>query len=269
MAGTDVAIRTVSERIASDEMAVKLRGATGNQALATRIQRAALTAIQTNPDLLSGQVTQGSVYTALLRCAQDGLLPDGREAAFVRRGKEIVYQPMVGGFRKRAAAHGFTLEAQVVHAGDDFDYELGIFPTLRHKPPQLGVDRGAIIGAYAIARHLAHGTFIEIMPRDEIDQVRKASSTSERGPWSNWYGEMARKTVARRLFKQLPLGAGEADNSLLEADEIAFGPFADLPQVDPALDEPVVDALADVIDAEPEPDDQGAFRIPDGATSGS
>lgn len=259
-------VRTVSERIASEEMAVKIRGAVGNRDLANRIQRAALTALQTNPELLSGQVTQTSVYTALLRCAQDGLLPDGREASFVRRGKEIVYQPMVGGFRKRAAEQGFSLTAQVVYAGDEFDYTLGLSPTLIHKPPKLDIERGDPIGAYAIAHHPDHGSFLEVMSRGEIEQVRKASAmgNATKGPWAEWWGEMARKTVARRLFKQLPLGAGESTRraeAMLEADEIAFGPFADLPQIDPAAEPD------DVVDGEAveEGAEQSHFPIPEGA----
>jgi recombination protein RecT len=272
MAGSDVAVRTVSERIASDEMALKLRSAVGNDALARRIQRAALTAIQTNPDLLEGRVTQSSVYTALLRCAQDGLLPDGREAALVRRKSEIVYQPMVGGFRKRAAESGFTLEAQIVYEGDVFEYELGLTPTLRHIPA-IDRERGEPRAAYAIARHRDFEPFVEVMTKSEIEHVRKSSSYPNGGPWSKWWGEMARKTVARRLFKQLPLGADPSGRaaSLLEADELAFGPFANLPtdvpvapELEPASFEPTEYMDPDgVVDA----DDQSAFEIPEGARS--
>jgi hypothetical protein len=39
----------------------------------------------------------------------------------------------------------------------------------------------------------------------EVEKVRKVSKTGDRGPWKDWYSEMARKTAARRLFKQLAL----------------------------------------------------------------
>src|SRR3954453_7102800 len=44
-----------------------------------RFLRATVTALLTNPDI--GEATDISIFRALLRCAQDGLLPDGRQAA--------------------------------------------------------------------------------------------------------------------------------------------------------------------------------------------
>jgi recombination protein RecT len=244
----------VATQIAGEEMRTKIEQAVGNRELAIRIQRAALTSVQTNPDLLAGNVSRSSFYNALLRCAQDGLLPDGREAAFVRRKNEVVYQPMVGGFRKRAAESGFSLTAQVVFAGDEFDYELGTAPRLTHKPPNLDIERGDPIGAYAVATHAEHGTFIEVMSKGEIEQVRKSATTD--AVWRSWWSEMARKTVARRLFKQLPLGAFSTRvTSMLEADELAFGPLGALPEVD-------VTPELEVVEGEVE---QETFVIPDGA----
>ena len=47
---------------------------------------------------------------------------------------------------------------------------------------------------------------MEVLGRPEIEQVRATSraATSDSGPWGNWPSEMYRKTVARRLFQQLP-----------------------------------------------------------------
>lgn len=250
------AVSEVATQLATDEMRGKLEQAVGSRELALRIQRAALTAIQTNPDLLAGNVSKPSVFTALLRCAQDGLLPDGREAAFVRRKSDVVYQPMVGGFRKLAAEAGFSLTASVVRAGDDFDYELGMEPRLTHRPPALDIERGDPIGAYAIAKHAEHGTFIEVMSRGEIEEVRKSATTQN--VWNSWWGEMARKTVARRLYKQLPLGAlSPRATSMLEADELAFGPLGALPTVDVEPEEPEAELVED--------GEQEAFVIPESA----
>src|SRR5438552_225044 len=46
-----------------------------------RFTRATLTAVQQNPELIT--VDKRSLYNSIVRCAQDGLLPDGREAALV------------------------------------------------------------------------------------------------------------------------------------------------------------------------------------------
>jgi hypothetical protein len=53
-----------------------------------------------------------------------------------------------------------------------------------------------------------------------IERVRKVSraSGSSSGPWVQWWDEMARKTVFRRLSKWLPLDA-EADELMRRDDE--------------------------------------------------
>jgi recombination protein RecT len=43
------------------------------------------------------------------------------------------------------------------------------------------------------------------MSRAEIEQVRAVSRSKDGAAWSQWWGEMARKTVLRRLIKRLPL----------------------------------------------------------------
>lgn len=205
-----------------------------------RFVRAATTAIQLNPDVVA-RGSKGSVLTSLMRCAQDGLLPDGKEAALVLFGTECRYMPMVGGFRKRAADHGFSLTAQIVHKNDKFTYELGLNAKLEHTPTPLDEDPGEFVGAYAIAKHATLGTFIDVMRKSEIEQVRSVSRAKGGDLWTKWFGEAARKTVARRLFKQLPLTADPRAASMISADDEMFdlspGPLSDLPVVDPSDEE--------------------------------
>lgn len=203
------AVQDVCAQIAGQEMAAKIRQALPPNLTLERFVRVTLTAVQQNPELVT--VTGGSLYQSIIRCAQDGLLPDGREAALViyktKGEKQVQYLPMIGGLRKVAAKHKINLAAYVVYAHDEFHYELGIEPVVRHKPPPLDHDRGDPIGAYAVATDNRGQHYLEVMSRQEIEAVRRVSraATSEYGPWVNWWGEMARKTVARRLFKQLPL----------------------------------------------------------------
>jgi len=49
------------------------------------------------------------------------------------------------------------------------------------------------------------GIQYDMMVKSEIDAIRKRSKSGEFGPWVSDYGEMARKTVIRRLFKYLPV----------------------------------------------------------------
>lgn len=215
-----------------------------------RFTRTAKLALQLNPDLIDVQDKQ-SIFTSLVRCAADGLIPDGRQAALVKvkvKGKEqVAYWPMVGGQRYIAANHGYSLEAHCVYAADVFEWELGFSPSVVHRPPPLDRERGDLIGAYAVATRLADGRkFLDVMSRGEIEAVR-AKSPSARFDWSPWNtntSEMYRKTPAKRLFKQLPLGdVSDADDRVIategEIEEATaeIPELANLPTVDPSEDE--------------------------------
>ena len=75
-----------------------------------RFMRVVMTAVQNNPALL--RTTRQSFFNACMRCAQDGLLPDGREAVIVPFDAESAssetasYMPMIGGWRKKVRNSG-------------------------------------------------------------------------------------------------------------------------------------------------------------------
>lgn len=177
-----------------------------------RFVRVTLTAIQQNPKI--AEADRQSLYNSAIRAASDGLLPDGREGAFVEfRAKDpdgrwvakVQWMPMVGGIIKRLAQAGISIDAQVVHENDEFEQTLGDDAAIRHKAPKLGTPRGKPLGVYAIAR-LPNGMVMrEVMDHEQIEQVRAASKSKDSGPWAAWWTEMARKTVIRRLAKRLPI----------------------------------------------------------------
>lgn len=176
----------------------------------------ALTSIQNNPDLL--RANRVSLLNSCLRCAQDGLLPDGREAAFVMFKNQAVYMPMVTGVLKRIRNAGRlkTIYSQIIYENDDFDFftdEHGEHVT--YKPKLFDESRGKIKGIFAVA-NFDGGVFVEVMSLKEIEKVRKVSRSSNNGPWRDWWEEMAKKTVIRRLAKRLPLSS-EAQ-SVVDAD---------------------------------------------------
>jgi len=167
-------------------------------------------AVQEDPDLLKADRT--SLFLACQRAAQDGLIPDKREGALVvystKQGdqwiKKVQWQAMIGGLRKRLAKNGFDIRTEIVYEGDFFDHELGDNPAITHKRPHLDSDRGKIIRVYAIATHTETGTkYREVMSVDQINEIRAVAKSDK--IWSKWFSEMARKTVARRLIKSLPI----------------------------------------------------------------
>jgi phage RecT family recombinase len=192
-----------------------------------RFTRTALMAVQQNPDLMGND--QQSLYLSIMQCAKDGLLPDGKEAALVlffdkkTQTKKTQYIPMVGGLRKIAAEHKVALAAYVVHAEDKFEYELGFDPAIVHRPPKLGETRGEIVGVYACAIDSLGQKYLEVLSVDEVEKVRKVSRAKDAGPWKEWYAEMARKTAARRLFKQLALpDLSERASNVLAANDAEY-----------------------------------------------
>jgi recombination protein RecT len=185
--------------------------------------RTVMTAVQMQPDLLNAD--RRSFLAACMKAAQDGLLPDGREAALVifrtKNGPMAQYMPMIGGLLKKLRNSGqlASISAHVVYAEDEFVYELGDEERIVHRPKLTG-DRGQPIKAYAIAKTKDGAIYREVMSIDEINEVRSVSRAKDSGPWVTWWSEMARKTVLRRLLKRLPSSADV--DAVLESDNETY-----------------------------------------------
>lgn len=199
-----------------------------------RFIRTTITAVQMQPQLL--ECDRRSLLGACMKAAQDGLLPDGREAALVifrtKDGPIAQYMPMVGGVLKKIRNSGelASISAHVVYSNDLFDYELGDDEKINHKP-FLGEERGKPIAAYAIAKTKDGAIYREVMSVAEINKVRQVSRAKDKdaGPWVQWWDEMARKTVIRRLAKRLPSSADLEQT--LELDNEVSG-FVQAPAVE-------------------------------------
>lgn len=193
-------------------MAPQFQAALPKHVTVEKFTRVAMTAIQNSPDLAN--VDRASLFGAIVRLAQDGLLPDGREAAIVKFGNKAQAMPMIAGILKKVRQSGDVakVSAQVVYEADEFVWHLGFDEDVTHNPPALDKPRGKAIGAYATAVLKDGSRLLEVMNFDEIEQVRKVSRASGNGPWVQWWGEMARKTVMRRLSKRLPMSTDIEDD---------------------------------------------------------
>ena len=100
-----------------------------------------------------------------------------------------------------------TVTAQVVYANDEFEYELGLNPVLKHKPC-MG-ERGEPIYVYATFRTKDGGYGFECMSVADIRKhAQQFSDAYKRGytsPWVTNFEEMAKKTVLKRVLKYAPL----------------------------------------------------------------
>lgn len=186
------------------QMAPEIQRALPKHLDADRLTRIAMTTIRQTPKLLDCNIQ--SLLAAVMQSAQLGLepnilgqayiIPYGKEAQFV-----IGYRGMID--LARRSGHIESIYAHPVYDQDEFDYEYGLDPKLRHKPA-IG-DRGQFIGAYGVAKFKDGGYHFEFMPKAQIDERRKRSKASGNGPWVTDYEEMACKTVIRHMFKYLPI----------------------------------------------------------------
>jgi len=99
------------------------------------------------------------------------------------------------------------IDVQLVHENDEFWLRFGEEPY--HKiSGKSAFNRGEIIGVYAVGKELdARGieqVYVDPMSVDEINDIRNRYSQQKNGTaWTNSWGEMAKKTVLRRLTKRL------------------------------------------------------------------
>ena len=189
-----------------------------------RFQRVVMTAAQQNPDILLAD--RRTFLMAATKCAQDGLLPDGREAAFVIFNTKVKidgkdqwikaaqYMPMIAGIQKRALNTGLitSLQGHVIYENDTFLWQQGTDEKLEHRPLFPG-DRGEPIGAYAVARIKGEDKpLFRVMDKDRIEKARQVSRNKDGAVWKAWWDEMAIKTVVRNLAKSMP---SDAEMSML------------------------------------------------------
>ena len=195
-----------------------------------RFIRTVVTAVQMNTDLLGAD--RRSLLASCMRAAQDGLMPDGREAVLniyntkvkLPGGGEqwvptVQYLPMVRGLLKIARNSGEIahIDAAAVYEKDEFIFERGDDSRLIHRPYLGEEDPGKVIAAYIIARLSNGEVHREVMPRRDIEKTREASKsgTGANSPWTKWYDQMAIKAVIKRGAKLLP----QSSDRLLRAIE--------------------------------------------------
>lgn len=192
-----------------------------------RCTRLLLSACSRNPELL--KCTPESVLLFAMKCTETGLEPIGPGGAWpipfknTKAGTvEMQFIPDYRGLVHCAKRAGCITDAyaEVVKANDEFSYELGLNPTLTHKPAR--GDRGALEAAYC-AFALPDGTkrFV-VMDRAEIESIRRRSRAAQSGPWVTDEAEMWKKSVTRRAMKPFA-GANAALDAAIEADDAALG----------------------------------------------
>lgn len=220
---------------------------------ADKVIRAALLAANRDRNLLKCDPI--SVVEAVMQASQLGLeinsalgsaylVPFTTKQGGSRCQLIVGYRGLIDLARRSGAA--MMVEARVVYKGEQFSVEYGTDPKIVHNPRfDLPRTDSEIVAVYAVAT-MSFGQAIpgskmtiqevskqfEIMTISEVVAIRARSKAGGSGPWATDFGEMAKKTVVKRLMKLLPLSAElataiELDNaveagreSTLDADVI-------------------------------------------------
>lgn len=209
---SEIAQRTPEQKlldtIRSDDFGAQIEMVLPPNVTKDRFIRAFATAIMTKPELV--KANPQSVILAAIRCAQDGLLPDGKQAAIAAFGTEATYMPMIGGLRSALADYGWTLRTRVVYQGDEFDFTEEP-ATIHHRPAPATEGRGGLIYAYAIATHKDGRRLQRVAFPDEIAKRKAIAKT--KAVWDKWPAEMWEKTAGHMLFDEIPLGVADEERA--------------------------------------------------------
>lgn len=190
-----------------------------------RLIELCISTVNRTPEL--GDCTVMSILLGLIKSAQFGLEIGGvnSEAYLVPfwnskiGAKEALMIPGYRGLMKLVLRSGevASLNVQAVYRGEECTVELGDNPSVTHRA-KLDVDRSDanIVAVYMVATFVNGRRQVEIMNRKDIEKVRASSKAKNAMAWTDWWGEMARKTVVRRGCKYLPM---QSDIRELHEDE--------------------------------------------------
>ncbi len=175
-----------------------------------------------DPNILNCDRT--TLFNEAVLCASDGLLPDGRHAAFLPFKGKVKYVPMVKGLFKliRQSGDVQTASSAVIYANERFKYWIDTTGEHVEYTPLLFEDRGERVGVFAFVVMKDGGLEVEAMNMSQVMSVKdkSAAKNSKESPWNgDFEDEMWRKTAVHRLCKRLDL-TSEAEKALQVDEEL-------------------------------------------------
>jgi recombination protein RecT len=173
----------------------------------TRFLQNCMTVLQDTKDI--DKCDAVSVARTMLKGAFLGLDFFNKECYAITYGGTVNFQTDYKGEKKLAKKYSVRpikdIYAKLVRVGDDFVEEIvdGI-QTIQFKP--LPFNDGAILGAFAVALFDDGGLVYEGMSVVEMEKTKTDYSKQANGQaWTKSKGEMYKKTVLRRLCKNIEL----------------------------------------------------------------
>ena len=211
-----------------------------------RFARMATTAVTQTPALAT--CTPQSFIGAMLTAAQLGLEPNTPlgQAYLIPYGQNCQFQLGYRGLIELAHRSGDikSIEAHVVYADDEFDFEFGLEPRLKHKPAKK--DRGEATWIYAVYHTKDGGYGFEVMSVEDINRHKAKYSKAKNSPWDSAWEEMAKKTVIKKVLKYAPLKTEFA--RAMATDETTTDAVIENGDIDLVQEYTVIEATGEVIE---------------------
>ena len=160
-------------------------------------------ALCTTASLFKGLITVTQLGLELGKHLRQAYLVPFKNKGVLEAQVIIGYGGLVAlAYRTRLVA---SIETHLVYAQDDFDLDWGREPPVKHRPLLDSTkDRGRIVGVWGKVHTVTGGVIPDFMSGKDIADVRTRSKAPRGGPWDTDEGEMTRKTLLRRITKQVP-----------------------------------------------------------------
>ena len=164
-----------------------------------------LAVMNEKPEL--AKINPAQLQLGILKGAYLGLDFMNKECYLIPYGNSVNFQTDYKGeikFVKRYSIRPIhDIYAKIVREGDYFEVKIvDGHPSIDFKP--LPLNKGTIMGAFAVALYKDGGMDYEAMTVDDIQSVRNNySKASQSKAWKYSFDEMAKKTVLRRLCKHI------------------------------------------------------------------
>lgn len=138
------------------------------------------------------------------------------------------FMPMYQGLIYLAMDSGIVtyVDARTVYKDDEFDFEYGTNPFIKHRVELNGKARSDndIKCFYSVIKTKGSDTpLIRVMTKDEVDAIRARSKSASSGysPWNSDYPDMGQKTVYKKNQKYAPIAQTRRLTTALQFDDSA------------------------------------------------
>ena len=188
-----------------DTCLVQVKDALPSDFNQARFLQNTIAVVKNQPDLL--KYNKNELLTNSLRAAYLGLDFMNQEAWLVPYSGHIQFQLGYKGACKFVKKYSIRplkdIYARVVRKGDEIDYGTTADgkPYLKWNPVPFNSEEP--VGYFAVAEFQDGGIVYEVMTPKEVQKIRNVSRCGQKGPWVEWPEEMAKKTVLKRLCKNI------------------------------------------------------------------